>query len=345
MGVRRVRLGHALPGCAGPSWDHAEAQERQDAPCRNWPAGTPIALCRGAKNGHRPLARCPQGQGAAFWHWPQARTPDGCCAIGARNHFQLPRSTFHDASNPANRDPLSTHRARTRWARHRRSRRRRHRRCIRRNGRPHRRCSGRRGRCRGRRLAGKGAAEAVNPTVEDAYWRDAYQSEPYYVAGRSYEEYRPAYELGWNAAAARRDADFDAFDAEWEREWTTRRGASHLDWDQARPAARAAWARAGNRDVRDETGTIVAPAYTGDIDNDDVVDVLNDLLESCRDGEYGFRTSSENADSPDLKGPVHAPFHRVRCCRAELEAEIRRLGGEPASGGTVAGALHRGWVS
>jgi len=194
-------------------------------------------------------------------------------------------------------------------------------------------------------LAGKGAAEAVNPTVEDAYWRDAYQSEPYYVAGRSYEEYRPAYELGWNAAAARRDADFDAFDAEWEREWTTRRGASHLDWDQARPAARAAWARAGSRDVRDETGTIVAPAYTGDIDNDDVVDVLNDLLESCRDGEYGFRTSSENADSPDLKALFMR--HSTECGAAarELEAEIRRLGGEPASGGTVAGALHRGWVS
>ena len=29
----------------------------------------------------------------------------------------------------------------------------------------------------------------------------------------------------------------------------------------------------------------------------------------------------------------------------ELEHEIRRLGGEPAAGGTVAGALHRGWVS
>ncbi len=194
-------------------------------------------------------------------------------------------------------------------------------------------------------LAGKGAAEAVNPTVEDAYWRDAYQSEPYYVAGRSSEEYRPAYELGWNAAAARRDADFDAFDAEWEREWTTRRGASHLDWDQARPAARAAWARAGSRDVRDETGTIVAPAYTGDIDNDDVVDVLNDLLESCRDGEYGFRTSSENADSPDLKALFMRHSTECGVAARELEAEIRRLGGEPASGGTVAGALHRGWVS
>ena len=168
-------------------------------------------------------------------------------------------------------------------------------------------------------LAGKGAAEAVNPTVEDAYWRDAYQNEPYYVAGRSYEEYRPAYELGWNAAAARRDADFDAFDAEWEREWTTRRGASHLDWDQARPAARAAWERAGVRDVRDDTGTIVAPAYTGDIDNDDVADVLNDLLESCRDGEYGFRTSAENADSPDLKTLFLR--HSAECGAAALELE------------------------
>ena len=76
-----------------------------------------------------------------------------------------------------------------------------------------------------------------------------------------------------------------------------------------------------------------------------MVDVLNDLLESCRDGEYGFRTSSENADSPDLKTLFLR--HSAECGAAalELEAEIRRLGREPASGGTVAGALHRGWVS
>src|SRR3954465_6822647 len=28
-------------------------------------------------------------------------------------------------------------------------------------------------------LAGKGAAEAVNPTAEDAYWRDNYKNRPY----------------------------------------------------------------------------------------------------------------------------------------------------------------------
>lgn len=46
-------------------------------------------------------------------------------------------------------------------------------------------------------LAGKAAAEAVNPTEEDAYWRESYQREPYYVGGRTYDQYRPAYELGW----------------------------------------------------------------------------------------------------------------------------------------------------
>ena len=37
------------------------------------------------------------------------------------------------------------------------------------------------------------------------------------------------------------------------------------------------------------------------VDNDDVVDALNDLLESCRDGEYGFNTAAEHAKSADIK--------------------------------------------
>ena len=48
-------------------------------------------------------------------------------------------------------------------------------------------------------LAGKAAAESLNPTQEDAYWRDAYVREPYYVSGRTYEQYQPAYELGWTS--------------------------------------------------------------------------------------------------------------------------------------------------
>src|SRR5688500_16773609 len=41
-------------------------------------------------------------------------------------------------------------------------------------------------------LAGKGIAEKIDPTVEDAYWRDNHRNEPYYQSGFSYDEYRPA---------------------------------------------------------------------------------------------------------------------------------------------------------
>ena len=35
--------------------------------------------------------------------------------------------------------------------------------------------------------------------------------------------------------------------------------------------------------------------------NDDIIDTLNKLIETCKDGEYGFRTSAEHAKSADLK--------------------------------------------
>src|SRR5215203_3319067 len=45
-------------------------------------------------------------------------------------------------------------------------------------------------------LAGKGAAEAIDPTAEDAYWRENHQTQPF-ARNRSYEEYSPAYRTGY----------------------------------------------------------------------------------------------------------------------------------------------------
>ncbi len=45
-------------------------------------------------------------------------------------------------------------------------------------------------------LAGKAAAEAINPTAEEAHWRDNYTREPYYEQGRSFDDYGPAYMHG-----------------------------------------------------------------------------------------------------------------------------------------------------
>lgn len=191
-------------------------------------------------------------------------------------------------------------------------------------------------------LAGKGVAEAVNPTAEDAYWRDAYEREPYYVAGRSYDEYRPAYELGWRAAT-QPATDFEVAEEQWARDWSTARGTSTLEWDQARPAARAAWERAVGPGY---IGAPIAGAVAeGDFHKDDVATTLADLVESCHDGQYGFHACAERADSADLK--VMLNRHATECAAAarELETLIHSLGKVPPSGGTVAGALHRGWVS
>lgn len=78
--------------------------------------------------------------------------------------------------------------------------------------------------------------------------------------------------------------------------------------------------------------------------NDQVVSVLNDLLENARDGEYGFKTCAEQVESSAAKQLFAA--RAVGCAEAarELEALVRQYGGEPADGGTAAGALHRGWV-
>jgi hypothetical protein len=92
-------------------------------------------------------------------------------------------------------------------------------------------------------LAGKGAAEAVNPTAEEAFWRDAYTGEPYYNDGLGFDDYYPAYQAGYEGRAARAGS-FDDYDAELGSTWDTRRGNSRLTWEQARPATRAAWERA-----------------------------------------------------------------------------------------------------
>jgi uncharacterized protein (TIGR02284 family) len=197
-------------------------------------------------------------------------------------------------------------------------------------------------------LAGKAAAEAVNPTAEDAYWRESYQREPYYQSGRSYDQYRPAYELGWSSIG-RYEGDFDAFEPRLADDWRTRHGSSGMGWDEARPATRAAWERASTSSSSSmgtsSNSAAETLASTEMMGNDDVVDVLNDVLESARDGEYGFNSCAEHCDSQELKNLFLRHARECAAAGGELEQEIRRMGGEPASGGTMAGALHRGWVS
>lgn len=81
------------------------------------------------------------------------------------------------------------------------------------------------------------------------------------------------------------------------------------------------------------------------MDNEDIISTLNDLIETSKDGEYGFRASAEQARDPALKQLF---LTRAADCEAavrELQAEVLRLGGKPDEHGSATGALHRGWVA
>ena len=211
-------------------------------------------------------------------------------------------------------------------------------------------------------LAGKAAAEAVNPTAEEAHWREHYTSEPYYEQGRSFDDYAPAYRLGL-AGRTRYEGDWESAEPQLASEWESARGGSSLSWPQAQPASRAAWDRiestsmGDNRMADDRTSGTGRPsgaaAKVGEMqsagdksgDRDDVIDVLNDLIETSKDGEYGFKACAEQAKRADVKSVLMQRADDCRGAAQELAEQVRSLGGKPKEGGSAMGALERGWVA
>lgn len=77
----------------------------------------------------------------------------------------------------------------------------------------------------------------------------------------------------------------------------------------------------------------------------ELIATLNSLIETCKDGEAGFRNAADNVRSRDLKQMFTTIAAERAQFAAELRREVERLGGEPEREGSVAGALHRGWMN
>lgn len=111
--------------------------------------------------------------------------------------------------------------------------------------------------------------------AEDQFWRWQYSQEPYFVPGRSYEQYRPAYILGRNFAWMFSAENFLALRNDMACEWDMARGQSHLPWREVEPAAQAAWQRAGMYQ------SDAAPIYSLKELGQDNLRVLQNLAETC----------------------------------------------------------------
>jgi uncharacterized protein YcfJ len=92
-------------------------------------------------------------------------------------------------------------------------------------------------------LAGKGIAEMIDPTAEEAYWRENYDTQPYYEKGYTYDDYHPAYRTGWEGRGRYEGRSFDEVERDLQTDYNRNRGSSRLAWDKNRHAARAAWDR------------------------------------------------------------------------------------------------------
>ena len=99
-------------------------------------------------------------------------------------------------------------------------------------------------------LAGKGVAEMVDPTVEDAYWRDHHVKQPYYSKGREYDAFAPAYRTGYEGRAKYDGRKFDEVESDLQSDYERHNGK--LDWIDVKAATRNAWNRVDTR-VKDAT--------------------------------------------------------------------------------------------
>lgn len=103
--------------------------------------------------------------------------------------------------------------------------------------------------------AGKGVAESIDPTEEEGYWRENHSSQEWATDGTSYEDFAPAYRMGYERRALHGSSRFEDKEGEFEQDWDAFKGKSRLKWEEAKSASRAGWHRVEDR-------------LPGDADND-----------------------------------------------------------------------------
>jgi uncharacterized protein (TIGR02284 family) len=80
------------------------------------------------------------------------------------------------------------------------------------------------------------------------------------------------------------------------------------------------------------------------MNNKEVISTLNDLIETCKDGEEGFRVCADDLQDPQLKISFIERAESCATAASELQFLVESLGGEPETSSSVSGALHRRWV-
>jgi len=80
------------------------------------------------------------------------------------------------------------------------------------------------------------------------------------------------------------------------------------------------------------------------MENEKTIEVLNTLITINNDRIEGYETATKETEEQDLK-TLFAHFTATsQKCKQELEAEVKKLGGEPAEGTKTTGKFFRVWM-
>ena len=81
------------------------------------------------------------------------------------------------------------------------------------------------------------------------------------------------------------------------------------------------------------------------MDENNAVSVVENLIETAKDGEKGYQDAAAHVKRPDLKGYFNEQAVERSRFAQELQTELSKLGKpDKKVSGSVSGALHRAWI-
>ena len=81
------------------------------------------------------------------------------------------------------------------------------------------------------------------------------------------------------------------------------------------------------------------------MENNELIDTLNTLIETSRDGDNGFTACAEDAKDASLRAYFTICATRCRESVHILEEQVKHHGGTPEPSGSVLGSVNRAWLN
>ena len=78
----------------------------------------------------------------------------------------------------------------------------------------------------------------------------------------------------------------------------------------------------------------------------EIISTLNNLIETLKDGQEGYKQSAGGVDDPQLKTLFDTLSLQRSKFAGELQREVISMGdGKPEDSGSASGAMHRTWIN